>query len=61
MSRFYCSGLSLSMVCRVRVTHVHTNLVWKNCWLPVMRKLTLHRPLQKRERTGKEYGCFPFA
>ena len=22
MSRFYCSGLSLSMVCRVRVTHV---------------------------------------
>ena len=19
-----------------------------------------HRPLQKRERTGKEYGCFPF-
>ena len=20
----------------------------------------LHRPLQKRERTGKEYGCFPF-
>ena len=22
MSRFYCSGLSLSMVCRARVTHV---------------------------------------
>ena len=20
----------------------------------------MHRPLQKRERTGKEYGCFPF-
>ena len=20
----------------------------------------LNRPLQKRERTGKEYGCFPF-
>ena len=19
-----------------------------------------NRPLQKRERTGKEYGCFPF-
>ena len=19
-----------------------------------------HRPLQKRERTGKEYGCYPF-
>ena len=19
-----------------------------------------YRPLQKRERTGKEYGCFPF-
>ena len=19
-----------------------------------------HRPLQKRERTGKKYGCFPF-
>ena len=19
-----------------------------------------HRPLQKHERTGKEYGCFPF-
>ena len=22
--------------------------------------LEYHRPLQKRERTGKEYGCFPF-
>ena len=21
---------------------------------------TTNRPLQKRERTGKEYGCFPF-
>ena len=21
---------------------------------------TLNRPLQKRERAGKEYGCFPF-
>ena len=21
---------------------------------------TRHRQLQKRERTGKEYGCFPF-
>ena len=20
----------------------------------------VNRPLQKRERTGKEYGCFPF-
>ena len=20
-----------------------------------------HRPLQKRERTGQEYGCLPFA
>ena len=20
----------------------------------------IHRPLQKRERTGEEYGCFPF-
>ena len=23
--------------------------------------LVNNRPLQKRERTGKEYGCFPFA
>ena len=22
--------------------------------------LPAHRPLQKRERAGKEYGCFPF-
>ena len=26
MSRFYCSGLSLSMVCRARVTHVSYEL-----------------------------------
>ena len=23
-------------------------------------RLSAYRPLQKRERTGKEYGCFPF-
>ena len=23
-------------------------------------ELSIHRPLQKRERTEKEYGCFPF-
>ena len=27
---------------------------------PVYRLHELNRPLQKRERTGKEYGCFPF-
>ena len=26
--------------------------------LSALRKI--HRQLQKRERTGKEYGCFPF-
>ena len=25
-----------------------------------MQRCKFHRPLQKRERTGKEYGCFPF-
>ena len=24
------------------------------------REYDPHRPFQKRERTGKEYGCFPF-
>ena len=24
------------------------------------KQYSLHRPLQKRERAGKEYGCFPF-
>ena len=23
-------------------------------------EVEVHRPLQKRERAGKEYGCFPF-
>ena len=26
----------------------------------VFRELDRYRPLQKRERAGKEYGCFPF-
>ena len=25
-----------------------------------VNKSSSYRPLQKRERTGKEYGCFPF-
>ena len=34
---------------------VHFHLSRKN-----HRKFHSNRPLQKRERTGKEYGCFPF-
>ena len=34
----------------------------KMCHLSLLLlHITLNRPLQKRERTGKEYGCFPFA
>ena len=28
--------------------------------LPGINMYGVNRPLQKRERTGKEYGCFPF-
>ena len=36
-------------------------LVWPIIKTLVNGACSPHRPLQKRERTGKEYGCFPFA
>ena len=29
-------------------------------FLALLKLLAVHRPLQKLERTGKEYGCFRF-
>ena len=36
---------------------------WVKSHFPVGKRSSgtaTNRPLQKRERTGKEYGCFPF-
>ena len=34
--------------------------LWRHLVRLRAREYWKHRPFQKRERTGKEYGCFPF-
>ena len=67
------SVLSLCMFKTVRsLNRSWFILEWKACFslraiekdfslVTGFTKVSLHhRPLEKRERTGKEYGCFPF-
>ena len=34
--------------------------VARTAWSTAALLTRVHRPFQKREKTGKEYGCFPF-
>ena len=52
---------------KIRVNLIHHNCVYiissKHTYRPMRARAVaqlFYRPLQKRERTGKEYGCFPF-
>ena len=46
---------------RSYVSRENKNSHWAKKKINKLLQLFTNRPLQKRERTGKEYGCFPFA
>ena len=47
------SVVHFDIVALTKLAESYQNLFSRIC-------LSAHRPLQKRERTGKEYSCFPF-
>ena len=60
LSATYCKSILVNISEKEIIRQVPpTDETWALIFfLKTTRKL--HRQLQKRERTGKEYGCFPF-
>ena len=58
----YCFLLHVFFLKTFHILSLSTTIDFTKHWPCTTRDLWIldHRPLQKRERIGKKYGCFPF-